>query len=74
MTKIQFASGITVIIEDGLVNSPTMELTALLDALGLPRFPVTALRRLNWTRTSTLPRHHREIGAGKIVAQTRLAH
>ena len=33
MIKIQFASGITVIIHNGLVNSPTMELTALLDTL-----------------------------------------
>ena len=33
MIKIQFASGITVTIQDGALAAPIMELTALLDAL-----------------------------------------
>jgi hypothetical protein len=68
MTKIQFANGITVTIERGVVNSPTKELTALLDVMA-SRLPGYGSRAFEQDQDFNIARGIIErIGGGKIVA------
>ena len=68
MIKIRFPNGIVVTIAGGVVNSPTMELTALLDTLasrlpGYGSLPFEQDQDFNIARGLV-----EKIGAGRIVA------
>lgn len=57
MVKIRFGTGTNVskvTIRDGLIQAPSPALTAILDTLAAT-LQITALCRLNWTPTTTLP-------------------